>query len=311
MQMFPASIAPSQMHSQPRQFRSPRPVARCTALILIGLAASPFTAASLAQSAPAPPLDGAALVRRAVQHRLDSEKAHHPMQYLLRSANERRDTTKLIIETKDGDVARLVAINGNPLDADANQAELVRLDNLAQHPELQEKRRKSEQKDEERVDHLLSELPEAFLYKLEGVVPCPSGQCYKLSYTPNPHFDPPDTESQLLRGTSGEVWIDQTQERLDRLEAHFISDVDFGFGIIAKLNKGGTVTLVQNDVGGHDWELTDLQIHVTGKILVVKSMSSQIREEMSHFTPVAPGLRYRDAIQLLKKYDPSTAAYTP
>jgi len=43
----------------------------------------------------------------------------------------------------------------------------------------------------------------------------------------------------------------------------------------------------------------------------VKSGSDQVTEEMTHYAPVAPGLGYRDAIKLLKRYDPSTAAYTP
>ena len=52
------------------------------------------------------------------------------MEYVLRRKDERHDTTKVIVETKDGDVARLVAIDGKPLSADANQAELERLELL-------------------------------------------------------------------------------------------------------------------------------------------------------------------------------------
>jgi hypothetical protein len=309
MQMFSNSPPHSQPHPH-RQF-SPSRTPASTFALLIALASSLFAAAPSAQNSPAAPPDATALVRRAVQHRLDAERTHHPMQYLLRSVNERHDTTKLIIETKDGDVARLVAINGKPVGGDDDRAELARLDNLAQHPELQEHRRSSEQKDQDRVDHLMSELPAAFLYKLEGMVPCTAGQCYKLSYTPNPQFQPPDTESRIFRGIAGEVWIEQTHERLTRLEANFLSDVDFGFGILGKVNKGGTVLLEQNDIGGPDWELTAFQMHITGKILIVKSFNSQVNEEMGHFSPVPPNLSYRDAIQLLKKYDPSQTPYTP
>jgi hypothetical protein len=69
--------------------------------------------------------------------------------------------------------------------------------------------------------------------------------------------------------------------------------------------------LQQDDVGGHDWELTGLTIHLTGKALLVKSFSSQLTETMSHFSPVPPDMGYRDAIKLLKNYNPSAAAYTP
>jgi len=257
-----------------------------------------------AQSLPPEPVDATALVRRAVQHRLDAGKSHRPVRYLVHRTDERHDTTKEIIETVDGGVARLVAIDGKPLSAEADRAELDRLDTLANHPELQEHRHKSEQKDAERVDRLLALLPDAFLYRLEGTAPCAAGQCYRLSFAPNPHFTPPNLEADLLRGVAGEVWIDTRQERLTRLEGHFIAEVEFGFGILGKLNKGGTVLLEQTDVGGQDWELTRLTLHVTGKALMVKPLSFQINEEASGFSPVQPGLRYRDAIQLLKQYAP-------
>ena len=267
----------------------------------LAIASAPMLSA---QSLPPAPVDATALVRRAVQHRLDAGKSHRPVRYLIHRTDERHDTTKEIIETVDGGVARLVAIDGKPLSVEADRAELDRLDTLANHPELQEHRHKSEQKDAERVDRLLALLPDAFLYRFEGMTPCAAGQCYRLSFTPNPHFTPPNLEADLLRGVAGEVWIDTRQERLTRLEGQFVAEVDFGFGILGKLNKGGTVLLEQTDVGGHDWELTRLTLHVTGRALMVKPLSFQINEEASHFSPVQPGLRYRDAIQILKQSAP-------
>jgi hypothetical protein len=259
---------------------------------------------SPAKGQPPASMDATALVRRAVQHRLDAEKNHPLVRYIIHRTDEHHDTTKEIIETVDGDVARLVAIDGKPLSAEADRAELDRLDTLAAHSEMQEHRHKGEQKDAERVDRLLALLPDALLYRFEGMATCGAGQCYRLSFTPDPHFTPPNLEADLLRGVAGEVWIDAMQERLTRLDAHFIAQVDFGFGILGKLNKGGTVLLEQSDVGGHDWELTGLTLHVTGKALMVKPLSFQINEEASGFAQVPVGLRYRDAIQMLKQAGP-------
>jgi len=284
---------------------------RCIAAAVPGLLLFALMPVEFSQTAPSPPLDPTALVRRAVQHRLDAAKGHQPVRYLVHRVDERHDNTKEIIETKDGDVARLIAINGKPLPADADKAEMERLDNLAQHPELQLHRHKVEKEDADRVSHIMSLLPDALLYQFEGMAPCPSGQCYRLSFKPNPKFSPPDLEANILTGVDGEVWIDQAQERLTRLDANFIKNVDIGFGILFKLNKGGTVSLQQTNVGNNDWELTRLTLHVTGKILLVKSFSNQVTEDASHFAPVAPNLNYRDAIQLLKKADLSATPYTP
>ncbi len=254
-----------------------------------------------AQTAATVPFDGAALVRRAVQHRLDMNQGHTMLRYVVRRKDAQRETTKEIIETKDGDVARLIAIDGKPLSAEAERAEMERLDFLAAHPELEERRHKSEMKDQARIDRLLGVLPDAEIYSLEGIVPCDTGKCYRLSFMPNPRFVPPDIESDFLRGFAGEVWIDQAQERLTRLDAHLIMDIDFGFGTLGKVNKGGTAEWRQTDVGGHEWKLTELKVNLTGKALMVKSVKIQIEEAASDFSPVASGISYRDAIAMLKR----------
>ena len=265
--------------------------------ILLALLAVPGTAQT----------DGAALVRRAIKNREDAAKTHRPLRYLLRKTDDHRDTTKDIIETDQGDVARLIAINNQPLTAEANQAELDRLHTLANHPEIQEHRHQREQKDADRVNRLMRLLPDAFLYRDQGTTPCPSSgaTCHHLTFSPNPSFEPPDVEANIFRGLAGEVWIDQAQERLTRLDAHVIANVDFGWGILGKLDKGGTIQLEQSDIGNHDWELTTLKLNLKGTALLVKSLNIQLTEQATHFSPVPPGVDYRKAIELLQNTERS------
>jgi hypothetical protein len=266
---------------------------------LAGVAA---VASPLAQK---PPTDPAALVRRAIDRRMAEEKTHHALRYELRKQDDRRDTTKEIIETKDGDVARLIAVDGKPLSPEADKVELSRLDNLAVHPELQERRHKEEVSDAKRVSDLMNLLPDAMIYKIEGTEPCATGECYRMSFAPKPGWDGPALESDLLRGVAGQIWVDTKQERLVRLDANFIADVNFGLGILAKLYKGSTARLEQTDVGpelggGHVWELTGLTLHIHGKALLFKAIDVQTKEETSHFAEVPEGVGYRDAIRMLK-----------
>ena len=248
------------------------------------------------------PAVSAALVRRAIQNREAAAKTHRPLRYLLHKTDDHRDTTKDIIETAQGDVARLIAINNQPLTAEANQAELDRLNTLANHPEIQEHRHHREQKDADRVNRLMRLLPDAFLYRDQGTSPCPTGKgtCHHLTFSPNPSFEPPDVEANIFRGLAGELWIDQAQERLTRLDAHVIANVDFGWGILGKLDKGGTIQLEQSDIGNHDWELTTLKLNLTGKALMLKSLDIHLTEQATHFSYVPPGVDYRKAIELLQ-----------
>jgi hypothetical protein len=270
-------------------------------------------------TAPANPqtTDAAALVRRAIQNREDAAKTHRPLRYLLRKTDDHRDTTKDIIETDQGDVARLIAINNQPLTPEATHSELDRLNTLAHHPEIQEHRHQREQKDAARVNRLMRLLPDAFLYRDQGPTPCPSGAapgrkgeatCHHLSFSPNPSFEPPDVEANIFRGLAGDLWIDQAQERLTRLDAHVIANIDFGWGILGKLDKGGTIQLEQSDIGNHDWELTTLKLNLKGKALMLKSLDIQLTEQASHFSQVPSGVDYRKAIELLEN---STAPIAP
>jgi hypothetical protein len=252
------------------------------------------------------PLDTVALVRRAMQLRLEEEKHHQPVEYVLRKTDGNHETTKEIIETRDGDVARLVEINGRPLNAAQERAEMSRLDTLAAHPEMQERRRRSEAKDAARIDRLVGMLPDSEAYQLEGVEPCGAGggsdPCYRLSFAPNPDFVPPDIEAEVLRGFAGEVWIDKAQDRLVRLDAHLVRDVNIGFGILGRLDKGGTLVLEQAyESDAHEWQPTVLKMNLQGTALMVKTVSIQIDELASGFMPVPPGLGYKDAIAMLKR----------
>ena len=267
-----------------------------TPAFLVGILLAMLNLPGNAQTEPA------ALVRRAIQNREDAARTHRPLRYLLRKTDDHRDTTKDIIETDQGDVARLIAINNQPLTPEANQAELDRLNTLANHPEIQEHRHQREQKDADRVNRLMRLLPDAFLYRDQGTTPCPSSgaTCHHLTFSPNPSFEPPDVEANIFRGLAGELWIDQAQERLTRLDAHVIANVDFGWGILGKLDKGGTIQLEQSDVGNHDWELTALKLNLKGKALMLKSLDIQLTEQATHFSQVPPGVDYRKAIQLLE-----------
>lgn len=243
--------------------------------------------------------DPVALVRRASQNELKASNGNHPYRYLLHKIDDSKITTKEIVETKDGDVARLVAVNDKPLGPDAQQTEINRLNNLASHPELQAHRHKKEQEDSNRANEMVRLLPDAFLYKFEGMADGPNGPCYRLSFRPNPNFDPPDREAQVYAGMAGELWIDKAQERMVRLDAHLIADVEFGWGILGRLYKGGSILVEQADVGDHHWETTHMKLSLTGKALLIKSISFQTTEDASHFEPVPPKMGYQNAIKML------------
>jgi hypothetical protein len=280
-----------------RRLPVPSSLAALLCLMVVFTAAG-FTSAAQTPNSTSP--ETLALVRRASQNELHSPAPPYPVRYKIRKQESKGSTTKEIVETKDGEVARLVAKDDKPLTAEEEKAEMDRLDNLLSHPEIQEHRHKREQEDSGRADEMTVMLPDAFIFTDLGIVEGSSGPAHRLSFKPNPSFKPPDREGEVYHGMEGELWIDQAQERMVKLDAHLISDVEFGWGILGKLYKGGTLTIEQKDVGHHHWEPTLMNLNLTGIALMVKSLSFQINETSSDFQPVPLNLSYQDAIHMLK-----------
>ncbi|MGA2674871.1 MAG: hypothetical protein ABSE99_16760 [Terracidiphilus sp.] len=265
----------------------------------------PSAAAFCRQPASVPPAaltpeQAQTLVQRALATELrGAQDPNHPMRYRLRKSSPRLTSTKEIVETRDGAVARLLAIDDKPLSQADEQREQARLDDLLSDPGRQRHRKQNEDEDTRRALKVLHALPQAFLYQFAGAPAGAAGKVERFTFRPNPNFNPPDLETQILTAMTGEIWIDTAQERVTRLEGHLQKDVDYGWGILGRLYKGGWIVIEQADVGGRQWRIVRFQMVMSGRVLF-RNKSFDTVEEQTHFAPMPPGLNYRQAIQMLR-----------
>ena len=237
------------------------------------------------------------------------------MRYELLVSSPRLTTAKKICETRDGDVARLVAVNGKPLSAVDEQKEDARLTELLSDPGKQKRRKQGEDDDQARVLKVLRALPSAFVYQDAGSGENPTGKpgvspssrpasiVEMFTFKPNPGFSPPDLETQILTQMTGAIWIDPVNFRVVRLEGHLQRDVDFGWGILGRLNQGGWIVIQQADVGpdvGVDqWRTVHFQMKMSGRV-VWKTRVFDTAEDETGYEPVPAGLGYQKAIEMLR-----------
>jgi hypothetical protein len=251
------------------------------------------------------PAQAQALVGRALATEVrTAQDSSHPMRYRLRKSSPRLISTKEIAETRDGDVARLIAINDQPLSQTDEQREEARLDALLSDPGRQRHRMQREESDTGIVLKLLRMLPHAFTYEYAGsgqgsAGPDHSGIVEKFRFHPNPAFRPPDLETQALTAMSGEIWIDAAQERVTRLEGHLQQDTNYGWGILGKLDKGGWIVLEQAEVGAEQWRIARFQIKMDLRILLKTKIFDSV-QEMTWYAPLPANLDYQQAIQMLR-----------
>jgi len=285
----------------PDRLRAVRSVIRPFSFVLGML----FATVALAQPLSAPvaldPAQAQTMVQRTLATELRcAQDNSHPMRYRLHKSTPRLSSTKEIAETMEGDVARLLAINEQPLNQVDQQKEQDRLNALLTDPSRQRHRKQSEDQDTGIVLKLLRMLPQAFVYQYAGVGSGPAGAVQKFTFRPNPSFTPPDIETQSLTSLTGELWIDAASERVTRLEGHLQADTNYGWGVLGKLDKGGYVIIEQADAGNRQWRIARVQMRMTLRILFkTKNFDSVL--EMSQYTPLPPTIDYRQAIQVLRQ----------
>jgi len=244
-------------------------------------------------------LTGQALVDRALANELSAaQDVSHPMRFQLRKTSPRLTTTKEIMETKDGEVARLIAINDKPLSPATEANEEARLNALLGDPGKQRRRKQAEDNDADRALKVLRALPSAFLCQYAGAGEGPTGKVEKFTFRPKPGFEPLDMETEVLPAMTGEIWIDPVHLRVARLESHMQKDVDFGWGILGRLYKGGWIVIEQADVGAGQWRTVRFQMQISGRVFF-RTKVFDTTEVQTNYAPLPVGMSYQKAIEML------------
>ena len=119
-----------------------------------------------------------------------------------------------------------------------------------------------------------------------------------IDFKPNSKWMPPNLESELLTGLEGRVWIDSRTRRMVRLEADVFRAVNIGWGMLARIYPGGTVTLQQTNTGGERWIVDHIVEQMTVRELMVRNLKERLVVDAASFQPVPP-VPYQQAIKML------------
>jgi len=153
---------------------------------------------------------------------------------------------------------------------------------------------------------IIRALPDAFQYEQDGTetgTPETGGQgkqLVRLKFTPNPSYSPPSHVEQVLSGMQGTLLIDAEAQRIARIDGRLFRGVSFGWGLVGHLDRGSTFQVQQADVGGGSWELTEMRLNITGKILLLKSLTMISDEVFSDFQRVPDDETFAQGVELLK-----------
>ncbi len=246
----------------------------------------------------------AQLVREVVYNELHDHALHGYWRYWIERKSPKEMRLEEQVETSEGPVARLNQSNGHPLDAAERLAERSRLRELLNSPSEQARYRQRYTDDEKRIGRIVALLPNAFVYEYAGEI----NGCYRLRFHPDPAFPVHSIEARIFHAMSGELWIDERYKRLARLDGHLEENVDFGFGILGKLNKGGWFRLQRTRVSPTDWKTDRIEMHMSGRAMLFKTIARETSEVRGGFEPVPAGMNLAQGVMALDQTNSTVAS---
>jgi hypothetical protein len=251
-----------------------------------------------------PPQDARGFVRAVVANEVAADANDHSRwMYRDEDGVPGKGTVKLVIQTAQGDLSKTIERDGHPLPPQEQKDDERRMDAFVQDASLRQKQKHDHEQDSEKASALTKMLPDAFLWSIAEQ----DGTTTTLKFKPNPSFDPPTRESRVFAAMEGTMVANTGQKRIQQLKGTLSRDVNFGYGLLGKLEKGGTFEITRQELAPGVWAITATHVHIRGHALIFKSIGEEQDEVTSHYHPTPSSLSLADAAKMLKD---GTAART-
>ena len=232
---------------------------------------------------------------RAADHELIELETPTPFQYQERLEWSWGTETRLVIETAEGRVDRIVFFNDEPLSPDHQARQQHRLEKLLSDRDAVKSDLKDQKAETQHRIRMVKAFPKAFFFDFAGR----EKGLLRFDFRPDPEFSPKDRETQMYRGMEGTVWIEPEQERIVQIQGKLVKDVTFGWGIFGRLNKGGIYEIAQTQLSQGTWRITALNVDVKGRTFLVDTFRFLRKETSSRFQPVSSAMTYQAAVKAL------------
>ena len=261
---------------------------------IVAFAAAVFCVSAAAQQGSDP--KAVAIVRGAVEAQLLADRTDHsPWPYHDHDV-ESRDAVYLCVGSPQGELKRMIEVNGHPVSSEEAQRETQRIAEYVRDPDAQARAHKNAAHDDAQATELLKMLPDAFLW----IIVSDNATDTTLSFKPNPNFNPPDMESRVMGTMAGTMIVMHKGNHIHTFRGSLTDNILIGFGLVGRLYKGGTFDIERREVGPGFWEITETHVHIGGHVLFFKTIGQQEDEVKTDWKP-SPAQNLKEAEQILAK----------
>jgi len=200
--------------------------------------------------------------------------------------NETR--TYEITPLEDSYYRKLIKKDGKPLPEKESRYEEKKLEeslkrqtnlSISERNKLEKKKMERRRKEEQ----FWNEVIKAFDFtEVSGeTVEGRSARVFKA--IPRAQYVPEDSDFELLKKIKGKIWVDSADDQVSRADVEFIEDVRFGGGFLAKINQGGTFTVLQKKVHDEVWFPSHSEVVVNGRLLLFKGFNLKILSDFGNY----------------------------
>ena len=252
-------------------------------------------AAFVAAAASAHAEDAKSIVQQAVNAELTANRDDHTLWKFMQ--HEANGDVFAVVQTRYGSLKRHVNEHGHPASPQTLAADDAYNNRFAHDPSLQAKQKRDDQHDDKSATELLKQMPDAFLWKVEGE----SGDGISMSYQPNPDFDPPSMESRVMSAMTGTLVVSKPAHRIKTFTGRLMDDVTIGFGFLARIKAGSTFDVERREIAAGLWQITETHVHINGHALFFKTIGQQQDEINTDFAQVPPETTLEQAAAMLQQ----------
>jgi hypothetical protein len=182
-----------------------------------------------------------------------------------------------VMEVYGEPVQRLIAKDDKPLSVKDTAKEDEKIQKIidkrkGESEEARKKREEREEKDRKQAREFVTEVADAYNFKLVGSEQLDGREAWVIDGEPRPGFEPHMREAKFLSKFHGRVWIDKSDLQLVKMDVEAIDNVSVGW-VLARIHKGARVMYEQTRINDEVWLPQHLTFNVDGRFALVKGFN--------------------------------------
>jgi len=202
------------------------------------------------------------LFRVVGQKDIENDKRQRDYTYIERQVENRIDAkgnikptevkTYEVLEIYGEQVERLIEKNDKPLsqkDSIKEEEKIQKIIDKRKSESEGDRRKRTEREEKEREDDrkFVTEVADAYNFKLVGTKWIGGREAWVIDAEPRPGFVPHMKEAKFLLKFHGRVWIDKADLQLAKMDVECLDTISFGL-FLARFHKGSRLMLEQTRV---------------------------------------------------------------